>query len=135
VKINESTKIIILNAIADKGMSMSSLAKNIGKSRSWMSKLLGSKNEITEVSNEIIDLINSALGVDLNPIHFAIGTVSATALALSALAERDPRYAQILELLLSLAAPPQSALAAALDQQQSTGSAGTVGIESKLSQV
>lgn len=102
MKITAATTTAINKALSDKGMSMTSLGDKIGKSRSWVSKLLGGKNEIPRLSSELIDQINDVLGIELNPIQFAEGSISPTMLALSKAAESDPALAHLLETLLTM---------------------------------
>ena len=118
MKITSATKTIIVNALSDKGLNMTELGKKIGKSRSWVSKLLGKKNEITHLTPEVVDDLNDVLGVELNPIQFAEGSVSPTMMSLSRVADSNPDIAQLMETVLAMATTPNEAYIPTVDQKE-----------------
>lgn len=85
-------------ALKAKGMNQSQLAEKIGYHRSHVSKIL--KGEVEHLSDELVDLLNDALGLDLNPVNFQQVSVSPAAMELSQVAENDP---VVRSLLVSLA--------------------------------
>lgn len=90
-------------ALSTKGMNQSQLAEKVGWHRGNVSKLL--KGGIDTMSDEMVDKFNDALGIDLEPLKTKQGNVSRTVLALSDLAEKDVRFAGLLETFLHLAHP------------------------------
>ena len=55
-------------ALKTKKMNQSQLAEKIGYHRSHISKLL--KGEVDRLSDELIDKLNDALSLDLNPVDW-----------------------------------------------------------------
>lgn len=105
MKVTSETKTKIINAMTAKGLNNAQLGEKIGRTRSWVSKLLSEKDEIPELSDDMTDKINDALDVVLAPTYTAAGPVSTTAIELSRLAEGDARLANLLETILVMNAP------------------------------
>lgn len=102
--------------LSTKGMNQTQLADRIGWHRGNVSKLL--KGGIDTMTEDTVDKINDALGIDLQPLQFREGTVSQTVLALSELAEQDVRFAGLLETFLHLAHPPKVAFLPQIDTKR-----------------
>lgn len=117
MKVTAATKTTILSGMSKKGMNNTDVANAIGKSRSWVSKLLKEQNEITDLSPEVIDQLNDVLEIDLNPIVYREGAVSKSALLLSKQAEEDIEVAQLIDSLAKLVERPERAYIPYVDQK------------------
>ena len=54
-------------ALKNKGMNKSQLAAKIGYHRSHVSKIL--KGQVDDLNDDLVDLLNDALDMDLNPLR------------------------------------------------------------------
>ena len=118
MKVTAETKTAIINALTEKGWNYTDLANKIGRTRSWVSKLLAEKHQIAELNGEMIDAISDKLGVSLMPIVTIDGPISPTALRLSELAESNPAIAELLHKILEVAQPPQLAYIPAVETKK-----------------
>jgi predicted XRE-type DNA-binding protein len=106
----------IQRGLSAKNMTQAALAEKLGWHRANVSKLLNGK--IDNLSNESIDIINDVLAIDLFPIIFRQGTVSATALKLSEMAKSDPKFAELLECVLDVSKPKLVAFLPQIDTKK-----------------
>jgi transcriptional regulator with XRE-family HTH domain len=103
-------------ALKAKKMNQSQLAAKIGYHRSHISKLL--KGEVVRLTPDLIDKLNDALTLDLNPMDWQQSAISPTAMELSKIAETDPGMGRIMEELVNLARPKISAFMPHVDTKK-----------------
>ena len=103
-------------ALDTQGMNQSQLASKIGYHRSHVSKML--KGEIENLSDDLVDLINDALKIDLNPINFQQVNVSPSAMELSIASENDPELSALLMALARVVRPKISAFLPQIDTKR-----------------
>jgi len=96
----------IQRALSDKGMNQSQLADKMKVHRSTISTLL--KGDQETITSKLVDKLNDALDIRLEPLIYEDGEVSPTALKLSNLAENDGDFANLLETLIRIKSPPIS---------------------------
>jgi len=94
----------IQRTLSDKGMNQSQLADKMKVHRSTISTLL--KGEQETITAKLVDKLNDALDIRLEPLHYEEGVVSPTALQLSKLAEDDAEFANLLETLMRMKSGP-----------------------------
>jgi transcriptional regulator with XRE-family HTH domain len=90
-------------AMKRKGLNQSQLAKAIGYHRSSISLLL--KGKTPNIDDDLIDLLNDALGADVAPSGKRHELPSPLALDLSRLAKKDVKIAHLLETLIDVVSP------------------------------
>jgi len=90
----------ILKAMKARGLSQLVLAEKIGRSRSYVSKLL--KGDFATIPDRMAHTLSDALEVSLMPLKFKQGAVSSTALQLTQMAEEDAAFSSVLEALVAL---------------------------------
>jgi transcriptional regulator with XRE-family HTH domain len=105
MKVTSDVKTAIINGLSAKGMRMAQLAEKIGRTRSWVSKLLSDEGGIADLSDELVDAISDVIERPIRPVYAEGGRVSASAARLSELAEKDPVLAGLLDTLLAACAP------------------------------
>lgn len=106
----------IQRALSDKGMNQSQLADKMKVHRSTVSTLL--KGNQPTITAKLADKLNDALDIRLEPLVFEEGTVSPTALRLTAMAEGDAEFSNLLETLVRMKSVPINAFLPQVDTKK-----------------
>jgi transcriptional regulator with XRE-family HTH domain len=116
MKVTAQTIEKINKGMSDKGMNQTQLADAIGVSRGYISRLL--KGDYAKIPDEQAHKISKALEIILIPHVFQEGTVSDTALQLSTMADEDPAFSRLLEILIDIkGGDPRKAFIPSIDSQ------------------
>lgn len=103
MRVTNDKKALINKELVRQGKTMTALGEAIGKSRSWVSKLLREKDSLPNISLEDVEKINDYLNIRLRPGKEAEEEVNSTVRQLSKLSESDSRISAALEAVLALA--------------------------------
>ena len=90
-------------ALQGKGLRQSDLAKRVNMTPASVSRILAGK--VKTMDDQTVAVFEDVLGIRLAPVPLDSGSVNPSALALSHLAEDDPRIAQLLDLMVSVIRP------------------------------
>lgn len=100
MKVTKQTTDKIMRAMTAKGMKQVELAEKVGVHRSYISRLLA--GDYPTIPDEQAVKIGDALDLRLLKLVYEEGSVSETALRLTAHADADPAFSSVLETLLEM---------------------------------
>jgi transcriptional regulator with XRE-family HTH domain len=99
MNVTKSVRILIRHGIQAKGWQDKEFALAVGKSTSWVSKLLS--GQVNNLEDSQVMNIERALGISLARVRSPDGPLSPIAVEISRLLEKQPEKAEILQAIKS----------------------------------